>query len=120
MSTREDTSRIELLQGTLDMLILRTLQTGPGHGHAIAKRIERNSEEILQVEQGSLYPALHRLIKRGWISVEGGISENNRRAKFYRLTPRGRKQLLAEISKWEKLARAVAGILSAGAQEAKS
>ena len=120
MSTREDASRIELLQGTLDLLILRTLQPGPAHGHAIAKAIERNSEEILQIEQGSLYPALHRLIKRGWISVEDGISENNRRAKFYRLTPRGRKQLLAEISKWEKLARAVTGILAAGAREAKS
>jgi transcriptional regulator len=115
-----DASRIELLQGTLDLLILRTLQTGPTHGHAIAKTIERNSEEILQVEQGSLYPALHRMIQRGWISVEEGISENNRRAKFYRLTPRGRKQLLAEISKWEKLARAVAGILGAGRHEAKS
>ena len=120
MSTREAADRIELLQGTLDLLILRTLQTGPAHGHAIAKTIERNSEEILQVEQGSLYPALHRLIKRGWISAEEGISENNRRAKFYRLTPRGRKQLLAEISKWEKLARAVAAILGAGTQEAKS
>lgn len=120
MSTREDASRIELLQGTLDLLILRTLQSGPAHGHAIAKAIERNSEEILQVEQGSLYPALHRLIKRGWISVEEGVSENNRRAKFYRLTTGGRKQLLAEISKWEKLARAVAGILGAGAQEVKS
>lgn len=120
MSTREECDRIELLQGTLDLLILRTLQPGQAHGHAIAKTIERNSEEILQVEQGSLYPALHRLIKRGWISAAEGISENNRRAKFYRLTPRGRKQLAAEISKWEKLARAVAGILRAEGQEAKS
>src|SRR5215472_11511432 len=83
MSTREDEERIELLQGTLDMLILRTLLPGPAHGHAIVKAIERNSEEILQVEQGSLYPALHRLIKRGWISAADGISEHNRRAKFY-------------------------------------
>src|SRR5579863_6130587 len=120
MSTKEQKRRIELLQGTLDLLILRTLLLGPAHGYAIAKAIEFKSDEVLQVEQGSLYPALHRLIKRGWISVEDGTSENNRRAKFYRLTPRGRKQLLAEISKWEKLARAVAGILSAGAQEAKS
>src|SRR5436190_10701808 len=93
MSTRENIDRVELLQGTLDLLILRTLLLGPAHGHAIAKAIERNSEDVLQVEQGSLYPALHRLIKRRWISVQEGISENNRRAKYYRLTARGRKQL---------------------------
>ena len=87
MSTKDD--RIELLQGTLDLLILRTLLPGPAHGHAIAKAIERNSEESLLVEQGSLYPALHRLIKRGWIGVAEGTSENNRRAKFYRLTAGG-------------------------------
>jgi transcriptional regulator len=103
--------RIELLQGTLDLLILRTLLLGPIHGHGIAKNIERNSEDVLQVEQGSLYPALHRLIKRGWIAVEDGASENNRRAKFYRLTPKGRKQLAVETTKWEKLARAIGGIL---------
>ena len=91
MSTRDE--RIELLQGTLDLLILRTLQPGPAHGHAIAKAIERTSADVLQVEQGSLYPALHRLLKRGWIAAEDGTSENNRRAKFYRLTPKGRKQL---------------------------
>jgi len=117
MSTRD--TRIELLQGTLDMLILRTLLPGPSHGHAIAKNIERNSEEILQVEQGSLYPALHRLIKRGWIAAEEGTSENNRRAKFYRLTAKGRKQLSLETSKWEKLARAIGGILHAANQEGK-
>jgi PadR family transcriptional regulator PadR len=110
MSTRRE-DRIELLQGTLDLLILRTLVLGPAHGHAIAKSIEHNSEDILQVEQGSLYPALHRLIKRGWITAEDGASENNRRAKFYRLTAKGRKQLLEETSKWEKLARAIAGVL---------
>jgi len=99
MSTRADAERIELLQGTLDLLILRTLMPGPAHGHAIAKNIERNSEEVLQVEQGSLYPALHRLIKRGWIAAEEGVSENNRRAKFYRLTPKGRKQLRVETSR---------------------
>jgi PadR family transcriptional regulator, regulatory protein PadR len=93
MSTKENRERIELLQGTLDLLILRTLLLGPTHGHAIAKAIEFNSDAVLQVEQGSLYPALHRLIKRGWISPEGGTSENNRRAKFYRLTPKGRRQL---------------------------
>jgi transcriptional regulator len=109
MSTEEE--RLELLQGTLDLLILRTLLTGPAHGHAIAKTIERNSEDALQIEQGSLYPALHRLLKRGWISSKEGASENNRRANFYRLTPKGRKQLDIETSKWNRLARAIAGIL---------
>src|ERR671912_414777 len=115
MSTRDD--RIELLQGTLDLLILRTLQPGAAHGHAIAKSIERSSEDILQVEQGSLYPALHRLIKRGWIVAEDGTSENNRKAKFYRLTAKGRKQLDVETSKWDTLARAVGRILWPAAQE---
>ena len=113
MSTREEKGRIELLQGTLDLLILRTLLLGPAHGHAIAKAIEFRSDDVLQVEQGSLYPALHRLIKRGWISVEDGTSENNRHAKFYRLTAKGRKQLAAETSKWEQLAGAIARILRA-------
>jgi transcriptional regulator len=111
MSTGEDKERIELLQGTLDLLILRTLLLGAAHGHAIAKAIEFRSDEVLQVEQGSLYPALHRLIKRGWISVEEGVSENNRRAKFYSLTAKGRKQLAVETSKWEKLTGAIAQIL---------
>jgi transcriptional regulator len=101
----------------LDLLVLRTLLPGPAHGHAIAKAIERNSEDVLQVEQGSLYPALHRLIKRGWISADEGASENNRRAKFYRLTAKGRKRLSIETSKWERLTRAVAGILRAAGQE---
>ena len=92
-------------------MILRTLQLGPLHGHAIAKAIEFRSDEVLQVEQGSLYPALHRLIKRKWISVEEGTSENNRRAKFYALTALGKKQLRIETSKWEKLAAAIAQIL---------
>lgn len=117
MSTKEQKERIELLQGTLDLLVLRTLVLGPAHGHAIAKAIEFNSEDVLQVEQGSLYPALHRLIKRGWISVEGGTSENNRRAKFYRLTAKGRKQLAAETSKWDKFAGAIARILRPSKQE---
>lgn len=111
MSTKEQQERIDLLQGTLDLLILRTLLLGPTHGHAIAKAIQFNSNEVLQVEQGSLYPALHRLLKRGWISAEEGTSENNRRAKFYRLTARGRKQLAVETGKWEKLAGAIARIL---------
>src|SRR5713226_4666641 len=117
MSTKEAKERIELLQGTLDLLILRTLLLGPAHGHAIAKAIEFNSDDVLQVEQGSLYPALHRLIKRGWISVEEGTSENNRRAKFYRLTAKGRKQLAAETSKWDKFAGAIARILRPAKQE---
>jgi transcriptional regulator len=109
MSTKD--ARVELLQGTLDLLILRTLLQGPAHGHAIAKSIERSSSDVLQVEQGSLYPALHRLIKRGWIVAEDGTSENNRRAKFYRLTPKGKKQLTVETSKWDRLAGAIARIL---------
>ena len=117
MSTKEQADRIELLQGTLDLLILRTLLLGPAHGHAIAKAIEFNSDDVLQVEQGSLYPALHRLIKRGWISFEDGTSENNRRAKFYRLTPKGRRQLATETSKWDKLAAAIARILLPAGEE---
>jgi transcriptional regulator len=116
MSTKEK-ERLELLQGTLDLLILRTLLLGPAHGHAIAKAIEFKSDEVLQVEQGSLYPALHRLIKRGWISVEDGISENNRRAKFYRLTAKGRRQLEFETGKWNRLAGAIARILQPEKQE---
>jgi transcriptional regulator len=119
MSTREEADRVELLQGTLDLLILRTLLLGPTHGHAIAKTIERNSEDVLQVEQGSLYPALHRLIKRGWISFAKGTSENNRRAKYYRLTPKGRKQLHLETTKWDKLSQAIARILRPAQQEGK-
>ena len=112
----EDT-RIELLQGTLDMLILRTLVLGPAHGHSIAKAIQRGSDEVLQVEQGSLYPALHRLIKRGWIAFEDGTSENNRRAKFYRLTAKGRKQLTIETNRWERMAGAIARLLHPVSQE---
>jgi PadR family transcriptional regulator PadR len=103
--------RIQLLQGTLELLIHRVLQLGPAHGHAIAKAIQRSSDEVLLVEEGSLYPALHRLLKRGWIDFEEGASENNRKAKFYRLTAKGRKQLLVETTKWEKLTRAIARVL---------
>lgn len=109
--------RVDLLQGTLDLLILRTLQLGPAHGHAIAKAIQFRSDEVLQVEEGSLYPALHRLIKRGWITLEPGTSENNRRAHFYKLTTKGRKQLAVATSKWDKLAGAIARILRPVRQE---
>jgi PadR family transcriptional regulator, regulatory protein PadR len=117
MSTKQDRDRIELLQGTLDLLILRTLRLGPTHGHAIAKSIERGSDDVLQIEQGSLYPALHRLIKRDWITFDDGASENNRRAKFYRLTATGRKQLKIETNRWDTLAQAIARILRPAPQE---
>lgn len=100
-----------MLQGTVDLLVLRSLVLSPLHGHAIAKAIARNSENVLLVKQGSLYPALHRLIKRGWIKAEEGISENNRQAKFYRLTVKGRKQLSIETSKWEIFALAISKVL---------
>jgi len=100
--------RAEILQGTLDMLILRTLLAGPAHGHAIAKHIQRTSDEVLQVEHGSLYPALHRLVKRGWISAKWELAkERNREFKYYRLTPAGRKQLVREKSRWAQVAAAI-------------
>ena len=111
MSTRGIADRVELLQGTLDLLVLRTLLLGPTHGHAIMKAISQSSDDVLQVDQGSLYPALHRLIKRGCVEFDHGTSENNRRAKYYRLTQKGRKQLTLETTKWEKLARAIARVL---------
>jgi len=101
----------ELLQGTLDLLILRTLALGPAHGHTIAHAIEHRSEDVLQVEHGSLYPALHRLEDRGWIASFWGTSENNRRARYYRLTPQGRAQLAAQTSRWDEIVRAVNRIL---------
>ena len=119
MSTGHKNERIELLQGTLDLLILRTLVRGELHGHDIVKAIQFQSDHVLMVEQGSLYPALHRLIKRGWISAEEGTSQNNRRAKFYKLTAKGRKQLTVETGKWDKLARAIAQILRPSEQESK-
>jgi len=101
----------EILQGTLDMLILRTLVMGPAHGHTIAEVIEHTSENALEVEQGSLYPALHRLEDRGLLSSEWGVSENNRRAKFYRLTAKGRKELRAAAGRWRRMTRAIGLIL---------
>ena len=102
----------DLLQGTLDMLILQTLVLGPAHGHTIAHVIEQRSEDVLQVEHGSLYPALHRLEDRGWIASFWGTSENNRKARYYRLTPVGRKQLAEQSSRWQQLARAIARVMS--------
>lgn len=97
----------EMLKGTLDMMILRTLVGGDAHGHTIAKIIERTSEDVLEVEQGSLYPALHRLEDRKWVSSYWGASENNRKAKFYKLTAEGRKQLVRETSRWRQMTRAI-------------
>jgi transcriptional regulator len=105
-------ARVESLQGTLDLLILRTLLAGPTHGHAIAKHIQRTSEELLQVETGSLYPALHRLEAKGRLAASWELSDKGKRAKYYRLTPVGRKKLVTERSKWEAFARAIGLILN--------
>lgn len=112
------TEKTELLQGTLDMLILKTVALGPVHGYGISLRIRQMSREVLNVQQGSLYPALHRLEKRGWLTAEWGESENGRQAKFYRLSAKGRRQLAAEQATWNRLAEAVALILAATRQEA--
>jgi PadR family transcriptional regulator, regulatory protein PadR len=117
MSTRRTDSQLELLQGTLDLLILKTLAAGPAHGHAIACSIEFRSDEALQVGHGSLYPALQRLLKSNLIVAEDGISENNRKARYYRLTSKGRRQLFAETSKWQKFSDAIARILSPVTEE---
>src|ERR671933_1898637 len=101
----------EMLQGTLDLLILQTLVLGPAHGHTIAYAIEHRSEDVLQVEHGSLYPALHRLEDRGWIASFWGTSENNRRARYYRLTPAGRRQLTEQTSRWDEIVRAINRVL---------
>ena len=111
MPTRDDNDRIELLQGTLDLLILRTLLLGPIHGHAISKAIERNSEDVLQVEQGSLYPALHRLENRGLLVADWEETESGRDAKFYRLTRKGRTRLETEAASWQRLIDAVGLVL---------
>ena len=101
----------DILQGTLDMLVLKILASGAAHGQTIAKVIEHGSGEFLQIEQGSLYPALYRLEDRGWLASFWGTTENNRKAKYYRLTPAGRKQLIHETSRWEQMVRAIGGIL---------
>lgn len=118
MPRRKDKqSPVDLLQGTLDLLILQTLLFGPRHGHAIAKSIEQTSQDVLRVDHGSLYPALQRLERRGWITAAWGTSENNRRARYYRLTAAGRKQLASETSKWERLTEAIARILQPKREE---
>ena len=111
MSKNQSPDAGDILQGTLDLLILRTLILGPAHGHTIAHSIERTSENAFDVEQGSLYPALHRLEDRGLVSSEWGVSDNNRRAKFYRLTPKGRKELEAATRRWRRMTRAIGLIL---------
>lgn len=111
MSTQGNSERLELLQGTLDLLILRTLIFGPEHGQGIARAIQQASGEELLVEHGALYPALQRLEDRGWISAKWGTSSNNRKARFYTLTPAGRKQLLKETTKWKRLAGAIGRVL---------
>jgi PadR family transcriptional regulator, regulatory protein PadR len=112
MPNTTDDPRLELLQGTLDMLILRTLQWGPQHGHGIGQAIRAKSDDLLKVETGSLYPALHRLAKRGWLKSEWGVSQSNQRAKFYRLTPAGKKQLLREESRWAQLVHAITRVMN--------
>ena len=110
--TKATRERAELLQGTLDMLILRTLQLGPAHGHEIAKHIQRTSEDVLQVEHGSLYPAVHRLERKGWVAARWEkAKDRNREFKYYRLTAAGKRQLLAEESKWKQLAGAIARVM---------
>jgi transcriptional regulator len=112
MARTPDTSRLDLLQGTLDMLILRTLQWGPQHGHGIGQAIRAQSDDRLKVETGSLYPALHRLVKRGWLKAEWGVSEANQRAKYYRLTPAGKSQLAREQDRWSQLVHAIGRVMN--------
>ncbi len=116
MSAKPD--KPELLQGTLDMLVLRTLRVGPLHGYAIASRIQQLSDGYLQVEEGSLYPALHRMERRGWVEAEWGLSESNRRAKYYQLTAAGRRQLVSKTKSWRSLVAAISGVLGARGVEA--
>ena len=111
MADSSEDKRLELLQGTLDMLILRTLQWGPQHGHGIGQAIRTQSDDLLRVETGSLYPALHRLEKKGWLKAEWGVSEANQRAKYYRLTPAGKAQLLREQDRWSLLVEAIGRVM---------
>jgi PadR family transcriptional regulator PadR len=112
MNTNEPANRVDLLQGTLDLLILRTLLFGPAHGHQIAKHIQRTTDAVLQVEHGSLYPALHRLERKGWLKANWDIPKGGKReCKFYRLTPAGKKQLAAEESKWKLLVRSIGRVM---------
>ena len=112
MAKHTDEQRLELLQGTLDMLILRTLQWGPQHGHGIGQAIRSHSDDLLRVETGSLYPALHRLVKRGWLKAEWGVSEAKQRAKYYTLTPAGKAQLLRERDRWSQIVDAIGRIMN--------
>lgn len=102
---------LDLLQGTLDLLVLRTLAWGPMHGYAVARLIKERSSDTFLVEEGALYPSLHRLERKGWVEAEWGVSENNRKAKFYQITPRGRAALRSELAEWERYTKAVAGVL---------
>lgn len=117
MSTQEEKKRVALLQGTLDLLILRTLLFGPEHGQGIARAIQQQSDDVLLVEHGALYPALQRLEDRGWIAAEWGTSSNNRKARFYQLTKTGRRQLAKEASDWRRLAAAIGRILGPESSE---
>ena len=119
MPRSESPMQSEMVQGTLDMLVLKTLLLGPAHGYTIAEAIERGSEDVLQIEHGSLYPALHRLQNRGWITSFWGTSDNNRKAKYYRLTAAGRKQLAAQKSRWDQVVRAIGRIMSPVPEENK-
>lgn len=117
MGKRNTPASREMLQGTLDMLILQTLIAGPAHGHTIARVIEHASDDVLQVEQGSLYPALHRLAARGWVSSYWAPSENNRKARYYKLTAAGKRQLLSETSRWEQLVQAIGRVLDRATEQ---
>lgn len=118
MAARKPPARVDLFRGTLDLLILKTLRPGPSHGHAIARHIQRTSEDLLQVETGSLYPALYRLEAAGWVTASWEISEKGKRARYYRITALGRKQLAREHSKWDAFTRAMRLLLNAGTEEA--
>jgi transcriptional regulator len=118
MDKAADRARVELLQGTLDMLILRTLQWGPQHGHGVGQAIRQQSDELLKVETGSLYPALHRLVKRGWLKAEWGVSDSNQKAKFYRLTATGKAQLVLERDRWAQLVDAIGRVMDPAEEKA--